>query len=370
MARYRRRLPMSVLEAAKARIREMLTIFDSFAVCYSGGKDSQVVLQLTREVATEMGRLPIPILFRDEEVIPPGVVEHLEAYRDLSWCRMHWFAVPLKSHKFVLGSNESYVQWDRERDPSGWVRPKPPWAIVQEDGDERVFDQYTMDAYAVQRMGLRGRVVLLNGMRASESVIRLRACLAKQHQTYVVAAGDDAPHVRLGKPIYDWEENDVLKYLWECGEPMCPTYRPQHLIGRPLRVSTPLHAEASKQIEVLRREDPEFLDAVLRVWPDMAMQGRWWGDFDQQAMRDRYGRTFAAVHRYVDRFITDAKQNAPGHQRIEEARERFLRSPSAFPPTYVLEEVMGGRTKRQVTPLKAAYQQLPKYLAHDERTTP
>lgn len=372
MARYRKAIAgQNVLDAARWRIDKMLDTFDSYAVAFSGGKDSQVVLHLVRERAALKGRLPVPIVFRDEEVIPERVVKHMERYLHLDWCTMHWFAVQMKSHKFVLGSNEGYVQWDRARDPSlpnsrGWVRPKPPWAILQPDADPSVYDQYTMDAFVVRTMGLTGKVCLINGMRASESVIRYRSCMSKLHETYIVAADPMAPHVRLGKPIYDWEENDVLKYLWESGEPICETYRSQHLSDRPLRVSTPLHAEASKQISVLRREDPEFYNEVLRVWPDMAMQDRWWGDFDQQKMRDQYGRTFAGCHRYVDRFITDPPQAELARVRIDDAAAKYHRTPGAFPPTYVLEEVMGGRIKRPVTPLKPAYQGLTKYLQHDE----
>jgi len=48
-------LDQDVLTAAKERIRHVLTTYDKVAVSYSGGKDSHVVLHLTRMVMDEMG---------------------------------------------------------------------------------------------------------------------------------------------------------------------------------------------------------------------------------------------------------------------------------------------------------------------------
>jgi predicted phosphoadenosine phosphosulfate sulfurtransferase len=370
VARFKRYLGVTVLEAARARIRYALETFDSYAVAFSGGKDSQVVLHLVREAATELGRLPVPVLFRDEEVIPERVIDHVARYRLEPWARVHWFAVPLKSHAFVLGTTAAYVQWDRARDPSlggrGWVRPKPPWSILQEPDDLRVFDQYTMDRYAAERMGLRGSVCLFNGMRASEGIVRHRAVMQKLHECWIVSAGADANHVRLAKPVYDWEENDILRYLWESGSPICEAYRAQHLVTGRLRVSTPLHAEAAKRIDALKREDPAFLDAVLRVFPEMGMQLRWWGDFDKEKLLANYGRTWEAIHRYVDRFLTDPAEITLAHERITEAAARFRSSPRGFSPPYVLEEMMAGRYKRPILPLKPEQQKMAKYALHDE----
>lgn len=371
MARYKRYLAVSVLDAARERIRRALDTFDSYAVCFSGGKDSQVVLHLVRDLATEMGRLPVPILFRDEEVIPDRVLDHVARYRLEPWARLHWFAVPLASHQFVLGVTTSYVQWDPARDPAlpgsrGWVRPKPPFALVSEVGDARVFDQYTMDAYAAERMGLDGAVCLFNGMRASEGIIRHRAVMSKLHECWIVACGN--PRIRLAKPIYDWEENDVLRYLWEDGSPICGAYRAQHLVTGRLRVSTPLHAEAAKRIDALAREDPAFLDAVLRVFPEMAMQIRWWGDFDKGRLLTVYGRSWAGIHRYADRFLPDPTERTLAHTRIDAAALRFHNSPRGYSPPYVLEELMAGRFKRAIIPLKPEQQKMAKYAEHDEAT--
>jgi len=49
-----------------------------------------------------------------------------------------WFAVPMKSNKFILGQTIEYIQWDPKRK---WIREKPKNAIVS----DKLYDQYSMD---------------------------------------------------------------------------------------------------------------------------------------------------------------------------------------------------------------------------------
>jgi predicted phosphoadenosine phosphosulfate sulfurtransferase len=63
------------------RIRHAYSVSDYQIVLFSGGKDSSTVLNLVIEVATELGRLPVPVLFIDEEAIPPETVEYVDRVR-------------------------------------------------------------------------------------------------------------------------------------------------------------------------------------------------------------------------------------------------------------------------------------------------
>jgi predicted phosphoadenosine phosphosulfate sulfurtransferase len=132
---------------------------------------------------------------------------------------MVWFTVPLASSKYVLGVVRSYVQWDPAR---AWVRPKPEWGESLAPGDDRVFDQYTMDAFTAQRY--RGKIAFLTGIRAAESLIRFRACVNKLNENYINAVTTRARQrqalqaaVRLGRgrhlPLLLRSEDQILLAL-------------------------------------------------------------------------------------------------------------------------------------------------------------
>jgi predicted phosphoadenosine phosphosulfate sulfurtransferase len=177
---------------------------------FSGGKDSLAVLHLTREVMVERGiTKPLDVVFRDEELIPDEVIGFVDKYRQLDWIKMVWFTVPFASTKFMLGTCVSYTQWDNTR---RWVRPKPEWGVSLPEGDERAFDQYTMDAYAAKLF--KGKIAFVTGIRAAESLIRFRASVNKLSENYINAVTDpQARNVKLCKPIFDWEGHRLLPAL-------------------------------------------------------------------------------------------------------------------------------------------------------------
>src|ERR1019366_6623572 len=95
-------LNMDVLEAARQRIDGILDRYDTVAVAFSGGKDSLVTLHLVREqMQARNPQAVVPVIFRDEEVIPNTVIDFVDSYRQRPWVKMLWFTVPLASTKCV-----------------------------------------------------------------------------------------------------------------------------------------------------------------------------------------------------------------------------------------------------------------------------
>lgn len=292
MARYKKYIDTDVYTEAKKRIHHIFDIFDSVVVQFSGGKDSLAVLHLIKEVCGERGidvfKNPVDVIFRDEELIQDDVINFVDKYRQLPWVNMRWYCIPLKSAKYVLGNTVQYVQWDPDRDK--YVREKPEWAICLPEGDKRIFDQYTTNDFIGKEFP--GKVAFVTGIRASESLIRYRASVNKLNENYINAI-DGSPRIKLCKPIFDWEENDVFKYFYDKGIQYCPTYDSEMFAGAQLRVSTPIHAESAKFFDKQRVMNPTLYQRIVEVFPDMLLQERYYKEYDLNAK-------FAGVESWED----------------------------------------------------------------------
>ena len=80
----------NVYNATLKRIHYIYDRFDKVVVSFSGGKDSTAVLNTALAVARERGKLPLEVVFFDEEAIHPptiGYVHRVAANKeiDLKW---------------------------------------------------------------------------------------------------------------------------------------------------------------------------------------------------------------------------------------------------------------------------------------------
>jgi predicted phosphoadenosine phosphosulfate sulfurtransferase len=288
-----------------------------------------------------MEQQPLDVVFRDEELIPDEVIDFVDGYRRQPWIKMVWFAVPLESTKYVLGVCHSYVQWQVGRP---WVRPKPPWAESLPDGDGRVFDQYSMDAFTAKRY--RGKIAFVTGIRAAESIMRYRASVNKLNENYITAAADGARHVNLCKPLFDWEENDVFRYFYDRKITYCPIYDTQMWAGTSLRVSTPLHAESAKKFDRVRTQTPDFYERLIAVFPEMLAHERYYRELDRDTIRERYGQTYEGVRAWIEENIDDEANHKKAVERYVAVLKRAQHSPLAYPPRHLLMAFMCPRTQK------------------------
>ncbi len=228
--RKKRGVESNVYDLALDRIRQAYELFDTVAVSFSGGKDSTACLNLTLQVARELGKLPLHVFHYDEEAIPYETEQYVRRVAGLPDIDLRWYCVPIRHHNGCSRKHPYWYPWDRE-DEDLWVRPLPPEAITELDGfPDKIEDRPTMP----ESVGLLfppkeyGRTAMVMGIRADESLTRTRAVLMlNTHENLHFikdfhegrSQGWNKGNVHKMYPVYDWRTPDIWtaphKFGWD-----------------------------------------------------------------------------------------------------------------------------------------------------------
>lgn len=354
-------LEVDVLEAAISRIHHLYDTYDNIWWAYSGGKDSQVNIELADIILKckqQRGQRPkgekVNVYFRDEEVIPDIVVQTcIDAYNSGRW-NFRYYAVPMSSRKFMLGKLEVYTMWDPAREH---IRAKPSFAIPelrvasgQNAGEIIDTSQLTQKDMDVLMFGdLPGKTVLCTGIRADESLMRFAGMLQNTSEHNWLGTG---AKIHMAKPIYDWSETDVFKFFYDFEVDYCKIYDDQVWAGRNLRVSSSLHEMESINLHFIKAMYPSYYHQLVALFPDVEAHTRYWKEYDQTGAMRKYDPTFDGIRQYCrDKFTGEPKvlkahlgylDDCERARTAKIKRQGHTKNLGGYPVYYVFKAVLTG----------------------------
>ena len=89
-------MEQNVFDAAVERINRIFDDFQNIVVSFSGGKDSTVVLELTIAIARQRNRLPVKVLFIDQEVEWQHTIDYVRRVMSRPEVEPIWLQMPIK----------------------------------------------------------------------------------------------------------------------------------------------------------------------------------------------------------------------------------------------------------------------------------
>ena len=252
----------NVYEAALDRIRWVFNEFDNVMVSYSGGKDSTVTLRLALEVAREQGKLPLPVMWLDQEIEWQATTDHVREVMYEPEVKPMWMQFP-----FVISNATSptarYLDCWAEDKQDQWVHPRDPIAYTENKYDEVRF--HKLFGRILQVEFPEGLTANLAGVRCEESPARQGGLTNKA--TY--------KHITWGKkvtkqhynlyPLYDWTTSDIWKAIHDHDWPYCTIYDQFYRYGVTLpkmRVSNLNHETSLESLLIAHEIEPDTWNRV------------------------------------------------------------------------------------------------------------
>lgn len=345
MPRKRLYLDIDCVEAARRRIRHVYDTFDTVCVQFSGGKDSTAVLYLAKEIHEERGLGPVKVIFRDEEMVSPLVLDFVEKVRAYDWVDMEWYCMPYGAEVWSMGIRRVEILWSKQRELEGrLVRPIPGHAITAESfglsRDAPLPD--SIDYYTMQ--GKKGKTAFITGVRANESMVRYRSLVQKLHENYIVVPYKSKRNLplRFAKVIYDWTTDDVLKYITEeHGAEYCAYYDAAAVTGSNTRVGIPLHSVAIRRIGDLIATEPDFYDLLYDVWPDIDAQRRLWPDYDVERLIMLYASEgWSGVKACIEDHAGDQGVKMYAMAYAAKFRAKMANDPRSYPLHWLIRNIL------------------------------
>lgn len=242
----------NVYEAALDRIRYLFDEFPNVVVAFSGGKDSTVILNMALKVAEEKNRLPISVVFIDQEAEWQNVINYVEDIMYDKRVIPYWLQIPIKLFNSTSTTEEWLITWEQGKK---WMREQNPISIKENKYDTDRFSKLFDKVIEVEFNDKK--TALLGGVRAEESPRRALAMTQQatyQDITYGKVFNKKLEHY-VFYPLYDWSYTDIWKAIHDNNWKYCKIYDYMYQYGYSIldmRVSNLHHETAFKQLFFLQ----------------------------------------------------------------------------------------------------------------------
>jgi predicted phosphoadenosine phosphosulfate sulfurtransferase len=265
----------NVLEEARDRISYIYDEFPNVVVGFSGGKDSTVVLQLALEVAERKGRLPVRVMFIDQEAEWQSTIDYVRAVFADKRIQPWWIQMPFMIENATSTTENFLTCWDPDR--------RPDWMRQQEPDSEKVNiygARYWKELFPnIPRVAYpSSKFCFLGGVRCEESVTRrvaLTNAATYKHITYGLILDRKREHYSF-YPIYDWAYTDVWKYIHSNRFQYNRLYDSLFQYGVPvrdMRVSNLNHETAVRNLFFLQEVEPDTWNRLAQRLGGIKMAG-------------------------------------------------------------------------------------------------
>lgn len=250
-------LDTNVYEESLKRIERIFDIFDNVVVAFSGGKDSTVCLELTIEVARKLNKLPVNVMFLDQEAEWTEAIDYIRRTSQRPEVKMYWMQFPFRLSNATSETNDWLWCW---KEGEKWIREKEPIALT-----ENVYGTTRFKALFARMLDYHfgENSACIGGVRSEESPGRHLSLttVAKVEEITWAKANNKNKRQFTVYPIYDWSFKDVWSAIAKNNWDYCAIYDKMYQKGvatQNMRVSNLHHETAVTALDILQEVDRDL----------------------------------------------------------------------------------------------------------------